>query len=163
MKGKHNNPSWESVHSHLDNPTLPDEFWQDISGLLPIQGPRLDAYIHEGGITVVVELPGLSDPNHVQLAINRTHLTIKGEVVHDYDPENGDTLLMERYQGKFRRKIPLPQETTVKHVNARYQNGLLRIILSLHEESDEPIQVEIDFPKPERMEDNDGQNHIPGS
>ncbi|HEX7057786.1 MAG TPA: Hsp20/alpha crystallin family protein, partial [Bacilli bacterium] len=96
----------ESVWHRLREQTetvLGEDFWEELSVLLPIMSPRIDAYVAEKTLTVVVELPGLANPEGLELRLKKNILTLQGKIPCDYPAKEEDFFQKERYFGQFKR------------------------------------------------------------
>lgn len=117
---------WKGLHAQAGDVLGPD-FWQDIAGLLPLSGPRIDMYETGSEVVVVVEVPGLLSSEHVLLSIREHFLVIRGTLVRPYQVVDEQMLLSERFFGAFERRIRLPDTTLTERMQAQYHNGLLII------------------------------------
>lgn len=139
----------ESIWNKLKNQTgftLEDSFWEDISGLIPAMGPRIDVYQTKGEVVVAIELPGMKSPDKIELKLRKKNtLFVKGYVDCDYPVGESDMQLGERYFGEFERKLKLPHEVSTDGVKAVFDCGLLRVSLpKLPEAEDEQVVIELD-------------------
>lgn len=85
-----------------------------------------------GGTPQTVEVyafaPGL-DPAHIEVELDRGVLTIAGERVSSLPKpeERAAVHIDERFAGRFRRVISLPEDADPNGVNASYRDGVLHI------------------------------------
>jgi HSP20 family protein len=94
---------------------------------------QVDVYLFAAGI----------DPASLDISIQRNILTVKGERKPDEKKETaGNFYRKERFEGAFHRVITLPDDVDPEKVEARYTNGVLRIIVMRHEAA-KPRQIEI--------------------
>ena len=101
--------------------------------------PAVDAW--EEGDTVVVELamPGVA-PDAFDVTIERDTLVVTGEVA---PREEGKTwLIQERPRGRFERRFDLSVPLDVDKIEARYTDGVLRLVLP-KAESVKPRKIEV--------------------
>ena len=86
--------------------------------------------INIGGTPESVEIdafaPGL-DPSSIDVTIERGVLTLSGERQSVADGRNEAVHINERFSGKFRRAISLPDDVDPSQVSARYEDGILRV------------------------------------
>ena len=68
--------------------------------------------------------PGL-DPAGIDVQIEKGVLTIAGERKVDLPPQDGKAT--ERFAGRFRRVLTLPEDIDPNAVSARYRNGVLHV------------------------------------
>ncbi len=105
--------------------------------------PRVDAYRTEDppALHVVVELAGV-DPAAVDLALADGILAVSGE-------RRRPAAKGRRYEhmeidyGRFERRIALGEEIDADAVEARYQHGLLTIVLPLAARPTGPVRVQV--------------------
>jgi HSP20 family protein len=117
---------WNAIKGQA-NKTLGEDFWHDISRLIPNPGPRVDIFETSGEVVVVVELPGLSSLDAIKLSLVDRQLMMKGEIRCDYPVEEEELSLSERFYGKFQRSIPLPHDVEADGVATNYRLGLLTV------------------------------------
>lgn len=132
---------WKTLRNQTRQ-SVGDQFWNEMSRMLPFQGPRADMYDTNEALIVVFELPGLDSMEKVAVSTNGRVLSIKGELFCEYRLKEEELLLSERFTGGFHRRIELPQEIDAEQVEARYENGLLTVRLKKKPEAEEKsIQV----------------------
>ena len=94
--------------------------------------------LNVGGTPQAVELyafaPGL-DPANIEVNLERGVLTISGERAGDMPPreEKATVHIKERFAGRFRRVISLPDDIDPNQVSADYRDGVLHISLKRNE------------------------------
>jgi HSP20 family protein len=96
--------------------------------------PKIDVYESSKEIKVIAELPGL-DENDIDVSLTNDMLIISGEK-KDKEEEMAICYKAERLYGWFTRAIPIPVEVDIDKVNAKFKNGILRILLQKIPESD---------------------------
>jgi HSP20 family protein len=93
----------------------------------PAFRPRVDIYETDAAVTVVVDMPGVSEDS-VDLTLEKGVLTINGNV----DPEvpEGYSLVHAEYRvGDFERSFSLSNEINQDAIEARLKDGVLRVTL----------------------------------
>lgn len=93
-------------------------------------------------IEVLALAPGL-DPAALQLTVDKGLLVMAGE--RKEERPAGDKVAVyarERFQGRFRRVIPLPEDADPARISAHYRDGLLRVSVA-RRESSKPRQIQI--------------------
>ena len=72
--------------------------------------------------------PGI-DASRTEVTLDRGVLTIAGERASDLPPEAPKTSVhgRERYSGKFRRAVALPDDVDPSQVSATYRDGVLHV------------------------------------
>lgn len=77
---------------------------------------------------VEAELPGL-DEKDVSLTMQNGVLTIQGEKKLEFDEEKENYHVMERRYGSFQRSLRVPDTVDEGKVEARFDNGVLKVTL----------------------------------
>jgi HSP20 family protein len=94
--------------------------------------PLLNVWEDENGVYAEVDLPGI-DPAKLEVTITEgNQLNIQGERVPPSLPGVA-WIRQERPFGKFSRIIGLPTLVNAENVEAKYENGVLRLTLPKHE------------------------------
>jgi HSP20 family protein len=96
--------------------------------------PSLDVKETDKEIVLEAELPGLKDKD-ISLTLQNGMLTIQGEKRLDYDEEKEDYHVMERRYGSFSRSLRVPDTVDEANVEARFENGVLKVTLPKRPES----------------------------
>lgn len=118
----------------------PDEIEQlfaDLWQVFPFAGlrrgfrPQVDVYRTEDPrvVHVIVELPGI-DPDNVQVVASGTRLVVAGERARPRC-EGQTYQQMEIDYGAFERHVTLPEPVDTSAAEARYERGMLTIVLPL--------------------------------
>jgi len=96
--------------------------------------------LNVGGTPQAVELyafaPGL-DPDKIEVNLERGVLTISGDRPSDLREQDKEATLHinERFAGRFRRVVSLPDDVDVNNVSADYRDGVLHISLKRQQSS----------------------------
>lgn len=103
--------------------------------------PATDLVEAEDAYVVEMELPGFRRDD-VEVALEDSTLTVRGRLEPD---EEGRTYRRrERAAGLFERSFRLPRSVNVEDVEARMENGLLRVRVPKSEEArSRQIEVEV--------------------
>ncbi|QFT87431.1 Hsp20/alpha crystallin family protein [Bacillus sp. THAF10] len=116
-----------------------DEFWKGFEPYFENMQTQTNIYKSENEILCVMCLPGLVNPDQVQLYVRPQQLEVKGQInlnIHGYE------LIDEGIaQGEFERSFELPYPVRDDKVDATYENGILYIHLHRHILSDTKRQV----------------------
>ncbi|MDF2719495.1 MAG: hypothetical protein K0R28_6420 [Paenibacillus sp.] len=137
------NSFWKKLKSQSDR-TLGDQFWNDISGLIPNSQPRTDVYLTDDRLIVVIELPGCKVEETVKLSVHKNTLHVKGDIPYRYPVEEDQLLVSERFFGQFHRKIDLPRGISGEGMKARFRDGLLTVEFVRSKEPDSIINIAIE-------------------
>lgn len=94
-------------------------------------------------IEVMALAPGL-DPATLELSVDRGLLVIAGERKSQLPADRERTTLhaQERFAGKFRRVVSLPDDADPAKVQASYRDGILRVTVAKRESS-KPRRIEV--------------------
>lgn len=94
--------------------------------------------LNVGGTPRSVEIyafaPGL-DPAAIEVQVEKGVLTISGERKLDEVPEKATLHIDERFAGRFRRVISLPDDVDPNAIEAKYRDGVLHIRIQRKEEA----------------------------
>jgi HSP20 family protein len=105
--------------------------------------PVLNVGTTTDSIEVMALAPGL-DPDKLELSIDRGLLIIAGERASQLTGERERTshYANERFAGRFRRVVSLPEDADPAKVDASYRDGILRVSVAKRESS-RPRRIEI--------------------
>lgn len=93
----------------------------------------LDIHEDENGYTLSAALPGVkAEDIHVKFHENYLHIEVE---IPRVAQENSKSILLERPYGKFSRQIQLPEHINADAVEARYEQGVLTLVLPKAEEA----------------------------
>lgn len=81
---------------------------------------RVDVYEDENNTYVLAELPGV-DKDNIDLNLENAVLTISGEAKHRLNGEEGAF--------RFSRSLTLAEDVDADRIQAKFENGMLRITL----------------------------------
>jgi len=77
---------------------------------------------------VEVEMPGINK-EYLEVIIKGKDLLIKGEKKEENREKGESYLMVERYQGSFRRTFRFASELNTKKASAEFKNGILTVTL----------------------------------
>ncbi|MES2208232.1 MAG: Hsp20/alpha crystallin family protein [Pseudomonadota bacterium] len=105
--------------------------------------PQINIGSTSKSIEVYAFAPGI-DPDKLDTTIDQGLLTISGEreATPDAQREEGGRYASERFFGKFKRVINLPEDADPTQVEARYQDGVLRISVA-RREAPQPQRIQV--------------------
>jgi len=102
--------------------------------------PALNIGSTEGSMELYAFVPGL-DPDSIEVNLERGALSISGERSAGPQGEDQSTVhLNERFAGRFRRVVSLPEGVDAAKVSAEYRDGVLHISVP-REESAKPRRI----------------------
>ena len=90
--------------------------------------PQIDLSETDKAVDVAVELPGV-DEKDIDVTVTDEILTIKGEKKAETEDKGKDYHVVERSYGTFQRILALPCEVEADKVDAKFDNGVLKISL----------------------------------
>lgn len=115
---------------------LGEKFWGGESGWMATHGfmPTADLVESESEYEVTVDLPGLK-PEEVTVELKNGELWISGKR-EEKSEEKGKTYhRIERRHGEFRRVLRLPSAINEEKIEAKFENGVLKVIVPKAEEA----------------------------
>ncbi|CAG9621372.1 hypothetical protein BACCIP111883_02144 [Sutcliffiella rhizosphaerae] len=116
-----------------------DEFWNGFEPYFENMQTQTNLYKSENELLCVMSLPGLINPENVQLYVRPQKLEVKGQIHLNIQ---GYELIEEGIaQGEFQRTFELPFPVRDDKMDATYENGLLYIHLHRHIISDKKRQI----------------------
>lgn len=89
--------------------------------------PTINVYDHDDETVVVAEIPGV-DPDALEVTVVNDTVTLKGNRPNGAE-EDQKVHRRERGTGAFSRTLTLPDAVNPDTVQARYENGILRVTL----------------------------------
>lgn len=94
-------------------------------------------------VEIYAFVPGV-DAKTLDIQIDKNLLTLQGERQLEVPGSDDKTTIyaQERFSGKFKRVVTLPDDVDVDNVAAKYQDGVLRISILRREET-LPKRIEI--------------------
>jgi HSP20 family protein len=110
-----------------------DDFWGE-SWLAPRHEiaagfwPQVDVTETDKEIKVSAEIPGV-DAKDIDVSVENSMLTIKGEKKYEREEKEKGQYRMERSYGSFARSIELPVEVDESKAKAEFKKGVLRLTL----------------------------------
>ncbi|MFQ5508283.1 MAG: Hsp20/alpha crystallin family protein [Leptospirillia bacterium] len=114
-----------------------DDFFRDIpEPFTLIEGgrrefaPRVEVVEKDGVILVTAELPGM-DEKDVEVTLTADALTLTGEKKEEAEVKEKKEgyFHSERFYGRFKRVIPLPEGVETDKVEATFKKGVLTVTL----------------------------------
>ena len=104
--------------------------------------PALNMGVTDQAVEIYAFAPGL-DPATIDVQVDKGLLTIAGQ--RAAEPSQGEKVASyaeERFTGKFRRVVRLPEDADAARVEATYRHGVLKITIPKRE-SAKPKRVEV--------------------
>lgn len=116
-----------------------DRLWEDFFGekaLLPSEGawtPAVDVSETKDSIIVKAELPGM-DPKDIEVTLSGDMLVIRGEKKEQKEEKGENFHRIETRRGSFSRAIRVPVPVSSDKIDAKYEKGVLKVVLPKKEE-----------------------------
>lgn len=107
--------------------------------------PSVDVLQKDGDLIVRAEMPGVK-PEDIDVAVHDRVLTIYGEREVDEEEERAGYYVRELRHGSFRRSMLLAEDVDEEKIHARYQDGILEVILEGAAAPREPRRIQIEVP-----------------
>lgn len=105
-----------------------DQFWNEFEGVMKPTIPQINIYQYDHELICIVNIPGLTDLNKVDIFVDYARLELKGVI--DISYTGGTVVKEEILQGVFEREITLPFPVRRDKINATYKDGL--VFIQLH-------------------------------
>ena len=103
--------------------------------------PTTDIFAVGDDLVVRCELAGVG-PDDVEISLSGGALTIDGE--RTGEPEASEYYARERYYGRFRRRLKLPEGVDGSRISASFENGLLEVTVRGGVDRHEPENIRIE-------------------
>lgn len=103
--------------------------------------PPVDIRETEDAYFIEAEVPGI-DPKAIEVTLDQGVLTLRGEREQSTESENGQARYRERTYGSFVRRFSLPDTVDEDKVEARAEQGVLRLTVAKSPKS-QPRRIEV--------------------
>src|SRR5829696_4362984 len=103
--------------------------------------PTADIFARDDDLIIRCELAGV-EKEDVEVSLAGGVLTIDGE--RKGEPDNAGYYSRERYYGRFRRSMNLPEGISGERISADFENGLLEVTVSGGADYPEPERIRIE-------------------
>jgi len=107
-----------SFREHSLGEELGPDFWM----------PPVDIFDDQEKVAIQMEIPGVNRED-IDIEFSEGKLLIKGERLPTYGKGQADYHRIERRHGPFKRIVDLPVPVETEKIEARYENGVLTILL----------------------------------
>lgn len=107
-----------------------------------VYAPKVDVVENESNYTVEADLPGLNKKD-IKVDVKDGILTLTGERKSEHKADKGGYSYLERSVGTFQRSFRLPDTVDAQSIKAKYDNGVLCVVLKKREET-KPKQIQIE-------------------
>ena len=135
---------WRPINELDDMSRLLDEMWR--RSIRSQSGgnwyPAVDVKENENEYKLVAELPGMTKED-VKISVTDNIVTIRGEKKASHEEQNENWHQVERTYGAFERAFTLGTAVNATGVKARFENGVLTVVLPKSEEA-RPREIRIE-------------------
>lgn len=90
--------------------------------------PSVESFVRDGQLVVRADLPGI-DPKDVEVSLEGSRLTLKGERKSMHEETKAEMVHREVSYGRFERSIRLPAGVDPESINASYKDGVLEVTM----------------------------------
>lgn len=104
--------------------------------------PRADIYEASDGITLYLDLPGLSK-EALEIDVNKNVLSIRGGM-NLHPPENLEPTYMDIHSGAYERQFTLGDELAAEGIQAELKQGELKLFIPRSEQH-KPRKIEVNI------------------
>ena len=122
---------WNS-HSLLEHEL--DKFFDSSAKSDDFHAPSCEVVDADKEYAVSMDIPGMKK-EEISIEIKDNHLYVTGERKFENKSEKQSVLRTERRYGKFSRIFTLPQDVRADGIEAKFENGVLDIILPKEEKT----------------------------
>ena len=91
--------------------------------------PAVDMFRRDGDLVVRAELPGIDPQRDVEVTVQDNVLTIRGERRREERTDGNGSSRFESAYGRFERSVLLPEGVKDDDINARYDDGILEVVV----------------------------------
>jgi HSP20 family protein len=123
------------------------EFSGSNNGDTSLWTPAIEVSQRDSQYVVHAELPGLK-PEDVKVEVLDDALVIEGERKYEHEEDRGGVHRTERRYGRFYRAIPLPEGTNAEQARARFENGVLEVMIPLSRQRSDRHQIQVEPSSP---------------
>ncbi len=107
--------------------------------------PAVDVYEDEKKVVLKLEVPGIEEKD-LDVRVENHTLTVKGERKFEKEEKEENFHRIERRYGSFYRAFTLPSTVDTEHIEAKYENGVLKLELQKKPEA-QPKQIKVNVDK----------------
>ena len=103
--------------------------------------PAVDVYEDDKKVVLKLEVPGIEEKD-LDIRVENHTLTVKGERKFEKEEKEENFHRIERRYGSFYRAFSLPSTVDTENVDAKYENGVLKLELKKKPEA-QPKQIKV--------------------
>ena len=117
-------PFWDTDDWFEEEPRLLDKF----KNFPVVKAPKVDIYETKKDVVAEIELPGV-DPEKIKAEVEDNILRIEAGKENKEEEKGKDYYKKEISYSFYRRIIPLPVEVVEEKAEAKYEDGILKIVI----------------------------------
>jgi len=91
---------------------------------------------------VDIEAPGMSKDD-ISIEVDNGFLTISGKRELKNETKKEDYIVIESSFGSFERKFKLPKNVDLENIDAKFENGLVELVIPKNEEKSSVKKIEL--------------------
>ncbi|UYP01147.1 Hsp20/alpha crystallin family protein [Oceanotoga sp. DSM 15011] len=105
---------------------------------------NIDLYENENEAVIEAELPGFQrDEININIENNILNITAQKKEAKEEKNDSKKYYIKERYFGKVARAFEMPENIDLEKINAKFENGILKITLAKKDEETKNIKIDI--------------------
>lgn len=129
-------PFWRPYSMVEEMERMFEDFWMPRwkkFGLIPkvfeeTREPLINMVDNGKEFEITAELPGIPKEN-ISIEVNNDSIEIKAEVKKEEEKKEKSYIKMERAYSSFFRVLQFPEEVLAEKTKAKFENGILKVIL----------------------------------
>jgi len=118
-----------SIFDDFFNRAFEEEVGDDMFRSMP-----MDIIEHEKEYEILANLPGFKK-EHVKISVHDNQLLVEAKCSEIKEETKGTVYRCERYSGSYRRNLLLPENSDLGKINAKMEDGVLRLVIPKKEPS----------------------------
>ncbi len=119
---------FDQLNRELTKPLVAFEKDENGDVATPGWSPSVDITENDDNFTLLADIPGV-DPKAIEVSMDKSILTVKGERKTEEKAEKGNYRRVERHYGLFYRRFTLPDSANADKIEARSENGVLKVTI----------------------------------
>jgi HSP20 family protein len=119
-----------------------------LGDLQPALVAPIDVHQDENGLRVEMSLPGFA-PDEVTIKGEPRRLIVEAATRKAAHQRDKNCIRHERFEGRIRREIALPDGATFDKASASFENGVLKIAIPIDQAASQPKQISVQGQQPQ--------------
>ena len=108
-----------------------------------LRTPYVDLYEKDNNLIAEIELPGVNKED-IKLSVEDGYLNISAEKKYEKEDKDKKYRKYERAYSFFQRSLKLPDEVDESKVKAKYEDGILKVVIPKSEERTKGKYIDIE-------------------